>query len=47
MGDKCKKGGNDFLIFEAVKSLKQGRSYEVTNPNQTIKLIELSRLNYT
>ncbi len=37
VGDKCKKGGNDWHIYEKLKPL--GRSYETTDPARTSELI--------
>jgi len=45
IGDKCKRGQNDFTIYEAIKTLNNGRSFEVHNHNQTKKLLELRLLD--
>tara|TARA_Y100000593_G_scaffold93801_1_gene190084 strand:- start:2352 stop:3194 length:843 start_codon:yes stop_codon:yes gene_type:complete len=45
MGDRCSRGQNDFTIYEAVKILDNGRSFEVSSPQETMKLIELRELS--
>lgn len=40
VGDRCEKGGNDYELFEYVRSANKENAFMTTGPEQTMKIID-------